>query len=34
MRLRAVLLALKERKAATAVDAAPPARRGPALAGS
>ena len=31
MRLRAVLLALKEQKAATAADAAP-ARRGPALA--
>ena len=37
MRLRAVLLALKEQKAATAADAAPPARRGrggPALAGN
>ena len=37
MRLRAVLLTLKEQKAATAADAAPPARRsrgGPALAGN
>ena len=37
MRLRAVLLALKEKKAATAPDAALPARSsraGPALAGS
>lgn len=37
MRLRAVLLALKEQKAATAPDAAPPPRRsrgGPALAGN
>ena len=37
MRLRAVLLALKEQKAAPAADAAPAARRGkggPALAGN
>ena len=37
MRQRAVFLALKEQKAATAADPAPPARRGrggPALAGN
>ena len=34
MRLRAVLLALKEQKAATAADSAPSARRGPALVGN
>jgi len=37
MRLRAVLVALKEQKAATAADLAPPARRGkggPALSGN
>ena len=31
MRLRAALLTLKEQQAPTAVDGAPPARRGPAL---